>query len=37
MKFGDHLRQARLQKGVTQRQVADNFYVTRQTISSWEK
>lgn len=36
MKFGDHLRQARLQKGVTQRQVADNFYVTRQTISSWE-
>lgn len=36
MKFGDHLRQARLQKGVTQQQVADNFYVTRQTISSWE-
>lgn len=36
MKFGDHLRQARLQKGITQQQVADNFYVTRQTISSWE-
>ena len=36
MKFGDHLRQARLQKGVTHQQVADNFYVTRQTISSWE-
>lgn len=36
MKFGDHLKQARLNKGITQKQVADDFYVTRQTISSWE-
>ncbi len=36
MKFGDHLKQARLNKGVTQKQVANDLYVTRQTISSWE-
>lgn len=36
MKFGDHLKQARLDRGITQKQVADDFYVTRQTISSWE-
>lgn len=36
MKFGDHIKQARLNKSVTQKQVANDLYVTRQTISSWE-
>ncbi|WP_349534017.1 helix-turn-helix domain-containing protein [Leuconostoc citreum] len=36
MKFGDRLKTSRLEKGLTQEQVANNFYVTRQTISGWE-
>lgn len=36
MKFGDRLKKSRLEKGLTQEQVAQNFYVTRQTISGWE-
>ncbi|MGX7052290.1 helix-turn-helix domain-containing protein [Leuconostoc palmae] len=36
MKFGDRLKKSRLEKGLTQEQVAQKFYVTRQTISSWE-
>lgn len=36
MKFGDRLKTSRLEKGLTQEQVAKNFYVTRQTISGWE-
>lgn len=36
MKFGTHLQQARLARTLTQGQVARDFYVTRQTISSWE-
>lgn len=33
MKFGDRLKKSRLEKGLTQEQVAQNLYVTRQTIS----
>lgn len=36
MKFGDRLKTSRLEKGLTQEQVAHKFYVTRQTISGWE-
>lgn len=36
MKFGDRLKTSRLDKGLTQEQVAKNFYVSRQTISGWE-
>lgn len=36
MKFGDRLKKSRLEKGLTQEQVAQNLYVTRQTISGWE-
>lgn len=36
MKFGDRLKKSRLEKGLTQEQVAQRFYVTRQTISGWE-
>lgn len=36
MKFGNRLKMSRLEKGLTQEQVANHFYVTRQTISGWE-
>lgn len=36
MTFGEHLRSVRLKKNLTQDQVAKDFFVTRQTISSWE-
>ncbi|MGL5900291.1 MAG: helix-turn-helix domain-containing protein [Lactobacillaceae bacterium] len=36
MKFGDRLKTSRLDKGLTQEQVAKKFYVSRQTISGWE-
>ena len=36
MKFGDRLKTSRLEKGLTQEQVAKKFYVSRQTISGWE-
>lgn len=36
MKFGERLKQARTLKNLTQEQVADRFFITRQTISSWE-
>ena len=34
--FGKKLREARIKKGMTQQQLADSVYVTRQTISKWE-
>ncbi|KRN98120.1 helix-turn-helix domain-containing protein [Companilactobacillus kimchiensis] len=36
MKFGDHLKQERQKKHLTQQVVADELNVSRQTISSWE-
>ncbi|MEJ6400015.1 helix-turn-helix domain-containing protein [Nicoliella lavandulae] len=36
MRFGERLKQARQTMHLTQDQVANDFFVTRQTISSWE-
>ncbi|KRK95332.1 helix-turn-helix domain-containing protein [Companilactobacillus futsaii] len=36
MKFGNHLKQERLQRKFTQQKVAHDLNVSRQTISSWE-
>ncbi|WEV36991.1 helix-turn-helix transcriptional regulator [Lactobacillus sp. ESL0677] len=36
MKFGEHLKQARITRHLTQEEVAEKFFVSRQTISSWE-
>ena len=36
MKFGDRLKKTRTDLNLTQEQVADDFFITRQTISSWE-
>lgn len=36
MKIGVKLKEARLQAGLTQENVADEIQVTRQTISNWE-
>ena len=36
MKIGIKLKEARLQAGLTQENVAEKIQVTRQTISNWE-
>lgn len=36
MKFGEHLKAARIQMHLTQDQVAKKFFITRQTVSNWE-
>ncbi|KRM90926.1 helix-turn-helix domain-containing protein [Liquorilactobacillus cacaonum] len=36
MKFGNRLKKARTELNLTQEQVARDFFITRQTISSWE-
>ncbi|MDF7668628.1 helix-turn-helix transcriptional regulator [Lactobacillus sp. ESL0703] len=36
MRFGEYLKQVRLAKNLTQEEVAEDFFVSRQTISSWE-
>ncbi|WP_317760484.1 helix-turn-helix domain-containing protein [Liquorilactobacillus mali] len=36
MKFGDRLKNARTELNFTQKQVANDFFITKQTISSWE-
>ncbi|MEE8825003.1 HTH-type transcriptional regulator ImmR [Lentilactobacillus sunkii] len=36
MRFGERLKQARIKNGLTQKQVADQLNLSRQTISSWE-
>ncbi len=36
MKFGTRLKKARTDQNLTQEQVAHDFFITRQTISSWE-
>ena len=36
MKIGDKLKNARIKKTMTQEEVADKLYVSRQSISNWE-
>lgn len=36
MEIADVMKKARIEKGMTQQQVADAIFVTRQTISKWE-
>ncbi len=36
MEISDILKKARIEKGMTQQQVADAIFVTRQTVSKWE-
>ena len=36
MRIADKIKNARVQKGYTQEQVAENLLVSRQTISNWE-
>ncbi|WEV51129.1 helix-turn-helix transcriptional regulator [Lactobacillus sp. ESL0731] len=36
MKFGEHLKQARITRHLTQEEVSEKFFISRQTISSWE-
>ncbi len=36
MKIGDKLKNARIKKSMTQEEVADKLYVSRQSISNWE-
>ncbi len=36
MEISDLIKSARIEKGLTQQQLADDIFVTRQTISKWE-
>ena len=36
MEISEVIKEARIKKGMTQQQLADSVYVTRQTISKWE-
>lgn len=36
MKIGDKLKEARLRKNMTQEEVAEKIFVSRQSISNWE-
>ena len=36
MEISEMIKEARIKKGMTQQEVADSVYVTRQTISKWE-
>lgn len=36
VEFGEQLRRARAKKGMTQQSLAEQLYVTRQTVSRWE-
>ena len=34
--FGENLKKARTEKGITQQTLADHLFVTRQAVSRWE-
>lgn len=36
VEFGEQLRRARVKKGMTQQSLAEQLYVTRQTVCRWE-
>lgn len=36
MNFGQKLQTARINMNLTQQKIADDFFITRQTVSSWE-
>ena len=36
VEFGEQLRRAREEKGMTQQSLAEQLYVTRQSVSRWE-
>ena len=36
VEFGEQLRRAREEKGMTQQYLAEQLYVTRQAVSRWE-
>ena len=36
MKIGDKLKKARMDKNMTQEEVAEKIFVSRQSISNWE-
>ena len=36
VEFGNKLRKAREEKGITQQTLAEKLFVTRQTVSNWE-
>lgn len=36
MNFGQKLQTARMNMNLTQQKIADDFFITRQTVSSWE-
>ena len=36
MELGQRIKDNRTEKGMTQEELADRIYVSRQTISSWE-
>ena len=36
VEFGEQLRKAREAKGMTQQSLAEQLYVTRQSVSRWE-
>ncbi|MDE7004572.1 MAG: helix-turn-helix domain-containing protein [Oscillospiraceae bacterium] len=35
--FGDYIRKKRLEAGLTQRELAEQLFVTESTISKWER
>ena len=36
MNFGQKLQTTRMNMNLTQQKIADDFFITRQTVSSWE-
>ncbi|MBQ0125654.1 MAG: helix-turn-helix transcriptional regulator, partial [Clostridiales bacterium] len=36
MELGNKIKKARIEKGLSQQELADKLFVTRQTVSRWE-